>query len=1302
MLGVAASTIPVLAQSEIFSQMLGIAINEAVRQQQLKVEQQNGGRTQAPALPKSTVVQMQRQLNALGYPAGKADGVMGRGTRQALAMWQADNGLSPTGELTQTDWDRLMSQSAAAAPSEPSAPQSFASSGSISLLYDTDLPQNDYRSGMVDPALKRITLDQCVALCEADGQCRAFTYNSKARVCFLKDAAASPERFSGAVSGIKGDTAFVTEAAVDTRLLTPAEIAELQAALNARGYDTGKPDGRLGRKTREAITAFARDFPQADPRRIDVALLLAVTGTGVPAQAAAFTAEAYPLIDDVKRQLALIAIARNARLIADDETVKERLRQDARSGVGPDSGATYAAYDKANEIERAKLLEVYRAALIEEAKAYAADPANATLRIRIEGRATVGAFEPSVGLRVGRPDVDLFTERKLDYRDSILRVSFVGIAPDVPDVLALPMADEAAASSFLDRVAQKSNGNTVSLVAYLSLSNFGTDANISGGAAADADDIPVTVKLDRLALVSVRGRDEKAAPGGEELAALVETAPATVPSGPADAIAVAQSMGLPILGGRVAIPGDTTMAYEIGARTRADYNTERWRYFNLAALGLDPSLAKDGIGDDAILALMTSSQRLRVFGDRESTARQLGNEFERRRALETFNEQVVPELVSRAPAVPIPVVAIRKVQLGEYDFGTASFPLSYAGDGRAAFLLPGNIANLQPAQFYGELPQSLPIDEATAERMVGSGDDRAVYLATFGSLEITVESGVFRVHLSAESTGIYRDLSLTNKVMDIDPKVLLTGTERGTTVVSAGLDQALVDRFKLPVHEGRILFVPDDFPGRDALVPMGALLTLKADMNLLDNPGMTMVLANMLGLDLTPYIIPAAAEEVRTGHFTPNYGYWAGADEFEREDSRKRFVADHRAAIEQLLPELPLEIAVLEQADLSQYDAGAGGFPIYVRTGEELTPYTYDHRGAVADIEPEAEQHLTLSVDEDQARAFREKLRGLSGTQLDPSVFGVADVTVDPQALATITTYRVASIRRDNRAHLSVVPLTRKLYSLSDLTTPLADLPFPEAPPPPPPEEVAMALGSADAPHSRFDMLGITLGMSLDEARKSLEARFEGKNAIPLRVTTAESSEKCRLIESRLLKEVAAAPAEQEESIRESYFGDFLKEECPLRETTVLELAFGYDVPQDDGTMDRVAVFKATQSGDIVGAVAREVPPDMLEAMTNGLIEKYGRDFLDGGNSDAQYRWWVEDPSMSGYFNEYNDECQPVWPELDRLPRNYISRNCGAFVRQLYSQVLLIDTRYNAQQYQKITEWAATAIAAEPPPMLDF
>jgi len=39
----AASTIPVLAQSEIFSQMLGIAINEAVRQQQLKVEQQNGG-----------------------------------------------------------------------------------------------------------------------------------------------------------------------------------------------------------------------------------------------------------------------------------------------------------------------------------------------------------------------------------------------------------------------------------------------------------------------------------------------------------------------------------------------------------------------------------------------------------------------------------------------------------------------------------------------------------------------------------------------------------------------------------------------------------------------------------------------------------------------------------------------------------------------------------------------------------------------------------------------------------------------------------------------------------------------------------------------------------------------------------------------------------------------------------------------------------------------------------------------------------------------------------------------------------
>ena len=56
---------------------------------------------------------------------------------------------------------------------------------------------------------QNITLDQCKTSCLGDGQCRAFTYNTKAKWCFLKSDFASIKPFSGAVAGkvvpISGD-----------------------------------------------------------------------------------------------------------------------------------------------------------------------------------------------------------------------------------------------------------------------------------------------------------------------------------------------------------------------------------------------------------------------------------------------------------------------------------------------------------------------------------------------------------------------------------------------------------------------------------------------------------------------------------------------------------------------------------------------------------------------------------------------------------------------------------------------------------------------------------------------------------------------------------------------------------------------------------------------------------------------------------------------------------------------------------------------------------------------------------------
>jgi uncharacterized protein YfaS (alpha-2-macroglobulin family) len=46
-----------------------------------------------------------------------------------------------------------------------------------------------------------VTLDQCKAICLADGDCRAFTYNTRAQWCFLKSDFSTINSFAGAVAG---------------------------------------------------------------------------------------------------------------------------------------------------------------------------------------------------------------------------------------------------------------------------------------------------------------------------------------------------------------------------------------------------------------------------------------------------------------------------------------------------------------------------------------------------------------------------------------------------------------------------------------------------------------------------------------------------------------------------------------------------------------------------------------------------------------------------------------------------------------------------------------------------------------------------------------------------------------------------------------------------------------------------------------------------------------------------------------------------------------------------------------------
>ena len=65
----------------------------------------------------------------------------------------------------------------------------------ITLLPDTDLPGFDYST------IKDTTLDACQAACADDRICRAFTFNEKAKWCFLKSEVGEATAFKGATSG---------------------------------------------------------------------------------------------------------------------------------------------------------------------------------------------------------------------------------------------------------------------------------------------------------------------------------------------------------------------------------------------------------------------------------------------------------------------------------------------------------------------------------------------------------------------------------------------------------------------------------------------------------------------------------------------------------------------------------------------------------------------------------------------------------------------------------------------------------------------------------------------------------------------------------------------------------------------------------------------------------------------------------------------------------------------------------------------------------------------------------------------
>lgn len=223
-----------------------------------------------------TVERIQAGLNELGYNAGPVDGLFGGATASAIRAYQRNNGLMVTGRASQGLREHIRArlregggspsgQSQPAAPPAPepaTSPDPQTAQSENQLLIDTQgqlrrLGHEVTLTGRLDdPTADAIRAYQRQQNLLVTGQpSAALLEHMKARV-------AARGAGSGETTG-------------------PSNVARVQAALNARGYDAGPADGVMGPATRSAIRTYQADAGLATTGQVTPDLVQRLESTPV-------------------------------------------------------------------------------------------------------------------------------------------------------------------------------------------------------------------------------------------------------------------------------------------------------------------------------------------------------------------------------------------------------------------------------------------------------------------------------------------------------------------------------------------------------------------------------------------------------------------------------------------------------------------------------------------------------------------------------------------------------------------------------------------------------------------------------------------------------------------------------------------------------------------------------------------------------------------------------------------------------------------------------------------------------------
>ncbi|MFC4352013.1 peptidoglycan-binding protein [Fodinicurvata halophila] len=206
------------------------------------------------------VREIQTHLNRLGYEAGPEDGLMGSRTRSAIRAYQDDEGLLVTGQPSQSLLNHVEESveerfGSVEEPEEETGASDTDGDTEMIAAIQSELRQRDYRipavSGEMDAATR-----EAIRAYERD---RGYLVTGRATEELLEDLRADDNR-------------------EDSDDLTSRDIADVQQALNDRGYDAGPADGVLGPKTRTAIRTYQSDADMDPTGRVSAELLARLEG----------------------------------------------------------------------------------------------------------------------------------------------------------------------------------------------------------------------------------------------------------------------------------------------------------------------------------------------------------------------------------------------------------------------------------------------------------------------------------------------------------------------------------------------------------------------------------------------------------------------------------------------------------------------------------------------------------------------------------------------------------------------------------------------------------------------------------------------------------------------------------------------------------------------------------------------------------------------------------------------------------------------------------------------------------------